>query len=79
MQKPPGATIALASPTLWLIVNLPRINHNPPARPLGSSVFAGMNQPAPFPVASMTMYAAYVLKTQETVMWPKEFLTARSV
>ena len=58
---------------------LARINHGPPAKPPGSSVFAGMNQPAPFPTASMTMYATYVLKTQETVMWPTELLTAHSV
>jgi len=79
VQKSPGAAIALALPTVWQIVNLPRINHDPPAKSPGSSVFAGMNQPAPFPTASMTMYATDVLKTQETVMWPTELLTADSV
>jgi len=79
VQKCPGAAIALAFHTVRQIVNLPRINQDPPAKPPGSSVFAGMNQPAPFPTASMTMYATYVLKTQETGMWPTELLTAHSV
>jgi len=79
MQKSPGAAIALASPTVQLIVNLSWINHNPPTKPPGSSIFTGMNQPAPFLVAGRTMYATYVLKTQETVMWPTELLTAHSI
>jgi len=79
VQKSPGAAIALAFPTIRQIVNLPRTKYDPPAKPPGSSVFAGMNPPAPFPTASMTMYATYVFKTQETVMWPTELLTAHSV
>ena len=33
MQKSPGTAIALASPTIQLIVNLPWINRNPSAKP----------------------------------------------
>jgi len=67
-QKSLDAAIASASPTFQLIVNFPQINHDRPAKPPASSVFAEMNQPVLFPATSMNMHATYVYKTQETVM-----------